>query len=706
MKSIPTNEMLVTDEEIFSAFDLTIPELNSVRHALETENIPEAKKELVHYFETRANVQYYFDYRSLPLSPIETDEAPYNFQACLGIRGSLKEFCLFAGRKLMEHIYVRPGAEKTELDLGKNYENLPHFNFYEDQGRKHRTTLDIFVRGQFFEYLSVLYHETGDKAVLAQFEEILDIFFKNYPLVVVNTNPDTSHFSYNDERDVMSTGWLTLSYISLLYTRLPYEIPVDTAFEIIKRIWFLGIQFRRFDTDSYEKYNHHMWERGLVPFILGTLFPEIPGFTAMRELGAEVIREHIRDDFNLDGGYSEHSISYWSGAALSEMICRGVQLSYTNHVPLLDEDTMQRIQNSFDALALISPPGKCYPSLGDNGNTMIDPILQTGVSSINNPYCREILKIRKGNLPSAEISVPLDYCNDKTGFFSSKSSLLSDANYILMSAKVDCGDTGHNHMDPLSLFVSIHGQEFIGEPYARHLYHTAWVGSNLRGYLYNMESHNVVLAYGKPIQPDYLYSAKWGVIRPDTPVESFITSEDGCYVNAYHDAYTVCRHTRKILSSRQKGFLIHDELKGGDRIKQEHIQRWHLMPDVTCRQLNERTLLLEKNGAKALFLWSGNPRLHLWKKEELCPSITDDSANLPFIIDACFMIDSFTPNGDIGPVSQDLLILDVTDDVPDNNCLDKFCEISDRFCEELIKYADNGQLTLALQEFNRLYQTI
>ena len=627
---------------------------------------------MVRYFETLSNVQYYFDYRNLPLSPIDTDSAPYHFQACLGLDGSLKEFCLFAGRKMMEHIYVRPGKERLELDLGKDYTNLPHFNYWNDQGKKHRSTLDIFVRGTFFEYLSVLYHETGDTAVLSSFEEILQMFFANYPLIVEGTSPDTSHFSWEEERDVMSTGWLALSYISLLYTRLPYEIDPDLAFEIIKRIWFLGIQFRRFDTDGYVKYNHHLWERGLVPYILGVLFPEIPAFVAMRDHGAQVIREHVRDDFNIEGGYSEHSISYWCGAALAEMICRGMELSYVNNIPLLDDDTAERIRKSFDVLALIAPPGRCYPSLGDNGGSMVDPILQTGVNSLNHKYCRELLDIRTGKLSPENSFLPLDYCNDKTGFFSSKSDFGPNASYVLMSAKVDCGDTGHNHMDPLSLFFTIHGEELIGEPYARHLYHTACIGSPLRGYLYNMCSHNVVLAYGEPIQPDALFAAKWGVLRPDTPIDAFSSSPDGCYMQSHHDGYTCCRHTRSILTSRKQAFFIHDELLGGDRMPKEHIQRWHLMPGVLCRQLDERSLVLEKGQVKALCLWNGSPKLRLWKNEALCPSVATCPEQLPVIIDACFMVNDFTPNGDIGTVSQDLLILDISEKTRQISDIDLF----------------------------------
>ena len=52
---IPSNQSLVTDYDVFSAFDLSLPELGTIRSALESENIALAKQELINYFETRNN---------------------------------------------------------------------------------------------------------------------------------------------------------------------------------------------------------------------------------------------------------------------------------------------------------------------------------------------------------------------------------------------------------------------------------------------------------------------------------------------------------------------------------------------------------------------------------------------------------------------------------------------------------------------------
>ena len=690
---IPSNQSLVTDYDVFSAFDLSLPELSTVRSALESENIALAKQELIHYFETRKNTVYYYDCRKIPLMSIDTDSTPYVFQAALGLKGSLKDFCLYAGRKLMEHIYVRPGGE-LELFLGDSYENMPHFNFYEDQGKKSRSVLDIFVRGQIFEYLSVLYHETGDCEVLEEFRCLYQAFFRTYPLLVEAECISEGRFSMTEERDIMSTGFLAISMLSLLYTRLPYEIPSEEAFDIIKNLWYLGIQFRRFDHSPYQDYNHHLWEKGLVPYILSIMLPEIPDFSKMREHSISIINRHIKQDFNSHGGYNEHSISYWGGAALGEMLCRGISLAQRNKQQLLDSESSKRINCTFSALAAIAPPGKTYPSVGDGGKLLVNPILENGILSVNNDECRQVLEMRTEAADDGKCRVSLDYCDDSCGFACSRSSFSSDGNYFLMSVKNSCSSSGHNHMDMLSLNLSFHGEDFIGEPYAHSIYHTVRMGTAVRGYLYNMGAHNTVLAYGQPVVPDVSFSDKWGVYRPDSPVDVFLTAEDGVYLEAHHDAYCFCRHKRKLLFHREKGILLEDEIMRGNRMPGAHIQRWHFMPEVSCIQIDDNSIMLQKGTVKVMCIWPGLPQFRFWRNSSLYPENIKSEAELGMILDVSFS-GYGQVNGDLASVSQAVLMVDVSECVPEKNV-----------CNALLTYSSfpktEQELVQILKKFDEL----
>lgn len=655
MLNLPLDESRIRDEEVFQALNLDHPGLEDVRTAWLVQDLPQAKKALAAYWETRSNIAYLLDYRQIPMIPMDVNANPYAYQAAMGLHDNLKAFCLYGADQMVNHIYVRPGR-KGEVDLGPNFENMIHFDFINDQGKKHRSLLDNFVRGQFFEYLAVAYHETGKTIYLDTFKEMFNLFFETYPLKVEKTSPDADRFQYCDERDVMSVGWLITVLTNLLYTRLSYDAGPDYCFEIFKHIWFLGIQFRRFDTDTLRPYNHHLWERGLLPYLLAVTFPEVPAFTAMKPKAIDVINYHVGEDFNGDGGYNEHSLAYMGGAALGEMLSRGITLARLNGETLLLPHCLERINRCFDVLAAIAPPEKEYPSIGDNRAPVVQHIMHLGESTTGNTWCSWR---GKPHASADRGPIPLAIANDQVGFVCARSDFSDQANYILMSAKCHCGTSGHNHMDMLSLCVTFRGQPIIGEPYYR-LYHSIKMGSDLRGYMYNMSSHNTVLAHGEPILPNRCYANRWGVFRPDSPITHFKEHPHGMSVSAYHDGYTYVRHTRKAAFFNDKGLLVCDEIFPGNRLKEPHVQRWHLMPNVKVEQLSSSALLLTTNTARVLMLSSNAESLSIYRNESLYPDIMPSRDMLYPIIDISFrLINADQPGRPAARTS--LLLLDVTD---------------------------------------------
>lgn len=661
---IPEKEYEITDAQVFEALNLDISGLHLVQQAVLKKDYETAKRELVSYMHTRTNVFFLFDYRGCPLKPLPQEEPPYFFQASVGLQENIKDFCMYAGRRLMEHDYVIPGNRNSQVNLGEAFENLPHFHYPIDEGKKSRRVSNLFTRGQWMEYLAVLYQEMGEEKTAALFETLLKKFFEEYPLIIENTNIDANHFQHTEDRTVMSVGWLSLTYIEMLYTELAYSIDYKITFEIIKHLWFLGMQFRRFDNDTYRPYNHHLWERGLVPFILGTMFPEIPAFVSMKTKGAAVICRHVKEDFHTSGGYSEHSVGYWANAMLGEMLFKGIYLARKNHELVLDEEAQKKLEKTFELLALISPPSDFFPAIGDGAGPLVNDILHMGSSITNSTYCQEILDVRNGK-KTKFISAPLYYSNDRAGFVCGRTHWGDRASFFLMSAKTNCGGSGHNHMDMLSLNLTIRGEEMIGEPYAADLFHKGLIKSRQRGYLYNMESHNTVLAYEKPIAENEMYAHQYTVYRPSSPVTSFEILEHGIYVEAEHTGYSFCKHQRRVFFSKNGNLVLRDQITPGNRANYFHIQRWHLFPDVICRKLDDSAVLLEKNGVALLCIWNHVNKICLWKNEKiLCPSIYPDSQCLGYIIDAEFGQEHEVAD-DISKSIADTAFIDVTDKTPE-----------------------------------------
>lgn len=130
-------------------------------------------------------------------------------------------------------------------------------------------------------------------------------------------------------------------------------------------------------------------------------------------------------------------------------------------------------------------------------------------------------------------------------------------------------------------------------------------------------------------------------------------------------------------------------------MQKPNVQRWHLFPDVKYEQIGTSGVLLEKNGAKALLLWGGTPVLRFWKKKELSPMIVKEEADIAATIDVEFMEGAFNPAGGLESVTQDLLVLDVTEEIPD---LRNITEL----CGQMLEDAKKGKLAAALEQFSKI----
>ena len=630
---IPSNERIFTDEMVFSAFDLDYPGLEMVREAYMANDMAKAKRELVEYLRTRSNVTHFFDFRTRT-TPIGRDILPYYFQASLGLDENISDFALYAGRQMMENRYVSPGARKVTWDFGKDFSNEIHFNQERDGKRMHRSVFSIFTRGQFLEYLMFLYHETNDMKVVDKYSEVLDFFFRTYPIIVEDESPSAGHLMTTEDRDVMDMGWLCFVYVEMLYTKMSYELQPDQTFEIMRHLLFCALQFRRFDNDVYRPYNHHYFERGITPLFLSLMFPEIPALEEMKERAAEICRRHIKVDFSAKGGYSEQSIAYWYGAAVAEMLFRNAASARLNGFDLLDEDSKKRINGTFQIMENLMISGERLPDIGDNRAPLVEPLLELAYQVTGNEHYRNLLSERKKGVYKID-DIVRHTADEEIGFAIGKSGISDKANGFIMSAKVNSGISGHNHMDMLSLITILRGKHFISEPYSGKLYHIHTHGSHLRGWCYNMESHNSVLCYGEPVASWDKYANRFGVYRPDTHITCFKDFGSGMYVSGYHYGYTFCSHERRVLFADNGNMMVRDIVDRGNRMDPPHIQRWHLDPGVEVRRISENTLLLENDGVSSLWLFDHPEEMNIYKDTELLGNyFTPDE--LGYVIDVSF----------------------------------------------------------------------
>ena len=457
----------------------------------------------------------------------------------------------------------------------------------------------------------------------------------------------------------------------MLYFQATYELGYKTVFEIIKHLYFVMLQMRRYDNDAYHPFNHHFFERGISPFFFSIMFPEFREVRCMKKKGAQVSLRHIKEDFAQDGGYNEQSLAYWYGAAVSEMLYRVVFIAKLNNEPLLDDEAFTAVDSTFSLYASLVTNGEFLPSLGDNKGPIIDPILKLGIIMTDNQACKELYGYRKGIGPYPE-HLEKYYVNNNTGFIVARSGVDKKPNAFYMLAKVNSGTSGHNHMDMLSMDIKLRGEWFVSEPYSGKLYSRYRMKSIQRGYCYNMESHNTVLCYGEPILSWEKYANRFGIYRPDAHITEVNKYDDGLYVSAYHYGYTFCSHTRSVLFSDNGSMIVRDVIGRGNRLGKPHIQRWNLEPGVGLELVDNKTVILTKGDIKYLWLFDRAMELKAYRQTELLAEYFSDD-QIGYTLDAYFSTEITPGKESAMNVSLTTMMIDITDKSYDIETLQEKC---------------------------------
>ena len=611
---IPEDERRVSDRMLLQALDLNISSLSGVRDALKEENLPKAKRELVSYFRSRKNVKGFYDYRDSAVCEVDFLSQPYMWQH-YNAKISVKDYIMKAGQKLLENTYLLPHGK--QLYLGENLERYPVAS-YEELKKMQQGFYLIFQRGYFLEILALYYQMTGDAKALAKFQEMLTQFFRTFHLIIEEKDPESTWFQYSQNRETLNVGWLLLTFINLLNTSIVYACDENLIFEMIKRIWFLGIQFSRFENTSFQSHNIYFFTRAIVPYVISKLMPEFTAFKAMEKVGKKKVLEYIKFNFSEAGSYTEHSIGYWLGATVGEMLSKVLLTAKNEQDHFFDNESCRKIDKMFDMAALIAPPGEYYDVIGDQGGVRVETYLRMGMDLFDNQACKEVLDAREGK----NISLKRYCCNPDAGFIAARDSYRRDANYMILSCREKSNGSGHDHLDMTSIDISIRGKQMFAETYAGALYKNFVLGKAPRGFLYNMTSHNCVLVHSRPIVEDSFFEAGWLVLKPQTEVSRVNAYKNHFQFHTSHTGYCFCRVNREVQFMDNIGIAVRDSVSEGIKNDRPHVQRWFLADGVTYKKMDDNVYLFENGEVRLLCLWEGrNLNFHIYKPEFLVPTI-------------------------------------------------------------------------------------
>ena len=580
VETIPRDERKIRDEDVFEALDLSRRDLTQVRRHFEGGDLPAAKAALVEHFRTRRRPRWFFDLRNTGHGPVASSWS--------GSEGG----DLSRADELLENRFSLGSGKVWDFGKGLKWRTA------EMRGRG--SPPSSFKRGNFFRFLAAAYRKTGEPKYAVKFAEFVDRWVADWPLVVdEDFGPRGALFSRADGHKAMPTAQRVLCWLDCIYSGIPFspEVPVETAFRLLRTTWFTALQYRRYEKSPYVPANHHLWERGTAPFLFGTAMPEFPELATLVDQGCPVVARHVEHSFLDDGGYEERTTSYTLSAL--QMFLVPLRLAALNRVSLLTAGQKRRLRRCLDNLARMAMPHGVPPDIGDGvqGSTQrLARDLAMGAELLGSDVACEVAKrlrlkkhadpdVRRALSRDTSVDLPLTVHYPSSGFFVARDGWSTQASAMALSVPGP-GLPNHAHDDALSLQLVVRGVPMVGTPMSAlysYLQQDRYRNrkSLIRGHYHAMTSHNVVLAGGEPIRSVSQLGENWKV--EPTPVDTEWCEDDGgVRVASSHRGYPRLKVTREVRFRYRKGWTVRDRVTG--KTTQAHVTRWHFEYGVEVTQ--------------------------------------------------------------------------------------------------------------------------
>ncbi|MCK4590695.1 MAG: hypothetical protein KAT86_03000, partial [Candidatus Latescibacteria bacterium] len=273
------DELKVTDEDVFGNIRPEVDGLSDCIRAWEKRDIPAARAAFVEYFIHREKPLWMFDWRDrngCVQDPLEDTNRGTSFSVDPAVRA----------KALLENVVVDAHGGHTPID---DLDAIP-----ETMLEHGAAFAFVIVNHHWVSELAEAWARTRDERYAEKLVELLHRFETRWPLRV--TVPEPKPFYYNKESKpqwaIMPIGKTARNFLDALYMGVLSSsvFSTDDRFLFLKTLWFFAFQFTWFTGKiPFERANHHLFEVGCIPFLMGTMLPEFKGFPQMQQDGAKVI---------------------------------------------------------------------------------------------------------------------------------------------------------------------------------------------------------------------------------------------------------------------------------------------------------------------------------------------------------------------------------------------------------------------------------
>jgi hypothetical protein len=533
-----------SDQDFWQTLDLNYKPLLQVRAALKAGDEAKAKSCLIHYFRNR---------RKPTITQFRTDnhwsdwgELTIEKRADLLCRNRIAE----TARKVVD---ANGGSEKSG---GIDWQ-------------KALTATHTILRQGAMATLTCAWEQTGKKKYALALQRWIESYVKGVPFVLAEGFHKEDFFLFGGVGHEQLNGcYLIFVWADILNSKLMRTEGVlsdDFWFLFIKNFRFLASQFSRFLGATWRADNHHLMERGTVPFFLGVQFPEFRLAAKMEDYGRKMILRHFDYNVLADHVGSEHCTSYQYRCFIRYALPDSVGLC--NGRDLLGKQRREKLKDWLEFQGYITAPDGRQPDLGDGAGPTLDSIIEESGAL----YRSSVLK---GISRSLEIKSKVNPAFEK-GWQATSSKpprqtsriypygghlVLRDAwsrkaNFLWMGIKNRSLYDAHTHWDIFDFVLCAHGRRFLGDPNGRSKLKKNSPG---RGYYFSMDAHNCLI-----IDDDILTSYRalqkhWGRQPPRIISAETCFADEVDYATFVHDGYRPLLHRRDVLLVRGRYVLMTD----------------------------------------------------------------------------------------------------------------------------------------------------
>lgn len=371
-------------------------------------------------------------------------------------------------------------------------------------------------------------------------------------------------------------------------------------------------------------YNHLVGEAAAL-YLVGSLYPKMPGAESWEATGWEVLEKNIDEQFHSDGLSVEQACFYHHFTLGFYLTC--ILLRRINGKDV-SKKVLQRIENAIEIASYLKMPDGTMPMKGDIDNA------RSIYFSLNHSwdfaffsdlgavlFHRQDLKDKKAKFPeellwllsdddlelyhSLESNLPAlpSRLFENSGYCIMRDSWAEESNYLCFDfgqiahglSKRAIPSAAHGHADALSFELSVQGLPFLIDPG----FYTYFGDLDWHQHFRLEEAHNTIKIKGYS-QAEYCGRLKWQKVKkPQLMKWNVVETAIECAGKIVYEPGVF--HQRDIYYQKRKFWIVKDHVETGDGNRSAE-SYFHFDPRVEVTVNNDQKVILVRQGDVGLLM--------------------------------------------------------------------------------------------------------